>query len=385
MSISTKLASGRSLTNEVVVLTGASSGIGRAAAIEFARRGSRLVLAGRRQEALESVAEACRAAGAEAIVCQTDVRSEEQVRALATVALAQTGRIDVWVNNAGVTLFGSLENGPMDEHREVLETNLFGAIYGARAAVPVFRRQRRGVLINVGSILSQIGQPFVPSYVISKFGLRGLTEALRAELADEYDIHVCTLLPYAVDTEHFESGANHIGRSPHALPPTLSPERVGEALVDLAERPRRELRVPRIAVLGLAAHALLPRTVERILLDALTRWHFADERQPPGSGNLDTPTRSDGHVHGERGPLIGTAKLLAFAALRFPVIQLELLLRALGLSPRASNGSVQGNAGIGIDGAARRNSSPGSAAFARDGAPGRSLEARVDEQHGAQG
>src|SRR5690606_37667297 len=118
---------------------------------------------------------------------------EADVQALAALALEQTGVIDVWVNNAGVTLFGSIEGGPLDEHREVLETNVFGAIHGARAVLPIFRRQRRGVLINVGSILSKIGQPFVPSYVVSKFALRGLTEALRAELADEYDIHVCSL------------------------------------------------------------------------------------------------------------------------------------------------------------------------------------------------
>src|SRR5690606_9278974 len=144
---------------------------------------------------------------------------EDDVQALAQRTLTEHGHIDVWVNNAGVTLFGSLEDAPLEEHRRVIDTNLWGAIHGARAVVPVFRRQRRGVLVNVGSVLSKIGQPFVPSYVISKFGLRGLSEALRFELADEPDIHVCSVLPYAMNTQHFQSGANYIGWQPRAMPP----------------------------------------------------------------------------------------------------------------------------------------------------------------------
>ena len=368
-----------SLENKVVVLAGASSGIGRASALAFAERGARLVLAGRRVDALDSLAQACRAAGGRAVVRETDVRREEDLKALAALALEQTGSVDVWVNNAGVTLFGSLESGPLDGHREVLETNLFGAIHGARAVLPIFRRQRRGVLINVGSILSKIGQPFVPSYVISKFALRGLTEALRAELGDEYDIHVCSLLPYAVDTEHFESGANYMGRSVHAMPPVQPPERVARAMVRLAEHPRRELHVPRVALLGLAVHALFPRTVERILFDALSRWHFSDHPEPPHRGNLDAPTKSNGHVHGERPPQLSTAALVAFAARRWPVVQFELLLRGLA---RPFGSTFQRFSGH----SARRVSPgapPSSRGRRRDGSNGKSIEAKVDNLHGS--
>jgi len=318
-----------SLRNRVVVITGASSGIGRAAALAFAERGSRLVLAARRREALESIARACRGLGAEAVIRETDVTREDDVQALARLALEQTGALDVWVNNAGVTLFGSIEHGPLDEHRQVIETNLFGAIHGARAAIPIFRRQKRGVLINVGSILSKIGQPFVPSYVVSKFALRGLAEALRAELADERDIHVCTLLPYAVDTEHFESGANHVGQAAHPMPPMQPPEKVAEALVALAEHPRRERHVPRIARAGLALHSLFPRAVERVLFESLSRWHVAGP-EPAKHGNLQQPEKPDGSVHGERKPLVSTAGLLFYAVRRFPVIEAEVLMHAVG-------------------------------------------------------
>jgi NAD(P)-dependent dehydrogenase (short-subunit alcohol dehydrogenase family) len=323
------------MNKKAVVITGASSGIGRAAALEFARKGWHVVLAGRRMEALERAAESCRALGGSAATVPTDVSLEADVRALARAALEQTGRIDVWVNNAGVTLFGSLEDGPLDEHRQVIEVNLFGAIHGARAALPVFRRQGQGVLINVGSVLSRIGQPFVPSYVISKFALRGLTEALRAELANEPQIHVCSLLPYAVDTEHFESGANHVGRGAHAMPPMLSPERVGRTLVRLAEHPTRERLVPRSAVLGLALHALFPRAVERTIFDALARWHFDDEREPEGPGNLYAPQKADGHVHGSRPARIGMLRLFLYGIPRLAAAEAAVLFRALLPRPRA--------------------------------------------------
>jgi short chain dehydrogenase len=166
--------------------------------------------------------------------------------------------------------------------------------------IPVFRKQQRGVLINVGSILSKIGQPFVPSYTISKFGLHGLTEVLRTEFADQADIHICGLYPYAVDTQHFQAGANWFGQRARALPPMQSPQSVARALVDLAEHPVRERHVPRIAALGLVWHRLMPRTVERLLLHALQRWHFEPTEQPTTDGNLYTPDRGPAAIRGER-------------------------------------------------------------------------------------
>jgi NAD(P)-dependent dehydrogenase (short-subunit alcohol dehydrogenase family) len=298
------------LVDKIVVVTGASSGLGRAAAVQFAARGARPVLAARREEALAETRELCRAAGGDADVVRTDVTREEDVEALVDATLARHRRIDVWVNNAGVTLFAALEDGPLAEHRRVIETNLFGPIYAARAVVPIFRRQRRGVMINVGSILSKVGQPYVPSYVIAKFGLHGLSEALRAELADLADVHVCTLLPYAIDTPHFEAGANHVGREAHAMPPVQSPEAVARALVDLAEHPARERHVPRIAALGLALHAWLPGLTERVIFEALRGWHFSDRPEPRTAGNLERPDDTEATVHGRRSPLIGLPALL---------------------------------------------------------------------------
>jgi NAD(P)-dependent dehydrogenase (short-subunit alcohol dehydrogenase family) len=316
------------LRDSVVVVTGASSGLGRAVAVELARRGAWLVLGARRADALDDTARACLAAGGRAIAVVTDVTREAEVARLATAALDEWGRIDVWINNAGVTLYASLEHGPLEEHRRVIDTNLWGPVLGARAAIPVFRRQHRGVLINVGSVLSQIGHPFVPSYAISKFGLQGLSEALRVELADEPDIHVCTVLPYAIDTQHFEVAANHIRRAPRAMPPTQSPEEVARVIADLAERPRRTRHVPRAVVLGLAFHAVMPRTAERLLLDALRRWHLSEQAEPVTTGNLFAPIAgATAATHGDRPPMLRTPTLLAWVAARLVALQAGAIAR----------------------------------------------------------
>ncbi|HEX2220481.1 MAG TPA: SDR family oxidoreductase [Gemmatimonadales bacterium] len=288
------------LSGKVVVITGASSGLGRAAALEFARKGAKVVLAARGLAALQEVAARCREAGSGGLAVETDVTDEEAVRRLAAEALELTGRIDVWVNNAGVTVFAPLFEGPIEQHRRVFETNVYGPIYGARAVLPIFRRQHAGVLINVSSVLGKVGQPYVPSYVVSKFALQGLSETLRSAMAEERDIHICTLLPYAIDTPHFEHGANRVGLDARALPPMQTPEEVARALVSLAERPRRELYVPRAAALGVALHALFPGLGDRLILQLTREWHFGHRPQPDTPGNLFSPPVGTGQVRGHR-------------------------------------------------------------------------------------
>jgi NAD(P)-dependent dehydrogenase (short-subunit alcohol dehydrogenase family) len=291
-----------SLAGKIAVVTGGSSGIGRATAVELARRGARVVVAARRADALEDTVRLCREAGGQAVSVPTDVTKDEDVQRLVQASLELEGRIDVWVNNAGTTLFAPLDQGPFEEHLRVIDTNLFGAMRCARLLLPIFKRQRSGVLINVGSILSKIGQPFVPSYVVSKFGLRGLTETLRTELSELPNVHVCSLLPYAVATPHFESAANYTGLVPRPVPPVQEPTVVARALVDLAERPRRERHVPRIALLGLALHAVMPRTVERTLLQVLNSWHLGPEPAAHDQGTLVLADGQPASVHGATGP-----------------------------------------------------------------------------------
>jgi NAD(P)-dependent dehydrogenase (short-subunit alcohol dehydrogenase family) len=304
------------LRGKVVVITGASSGLGRAAALEFARRGARVVLAARGLAALRDAAAECRRYGGEALAVATDVTDEPAVRRLAEAALQLTGRIDVWVNNAGVTTFAPLFEGPFEDHRRVFETNVYGAIYGARAVLPVFRRQHAGVLIDVSSVLGKVGQPYVPSYVVSKFALQGLAETLRTALAEEPGVHVCTLLPHAIDTPHFEHGADRVGLDARAMPPMQEPEHVARALVSLAERPRRELYVPRMAAVGVALHGVFPRFGDRVILEMTREWHFGHQPQPTDAGNLYTPPAGGEQVRGHRPARASLPRVLLWSLAR---------------------------------------------------------------------
>jgi len=186
---------GSKLGGAVVVVTGASSGIGRATGLAFAERGARVVVAARRAAALEDLARECEGVGGQARAVPTDMTDEAAVAELARQAVERFGRIDVWVNNAGVYLLGSLEATPPKAFRQVLETNFFGYVNGARAVLPRFRDQGHGVLINNASVYSHLGAPWLTAYVSSKFAVRGFSEALRQELADLPDVHVCTVSP----------------------------------------------------------------------------------------------------------------------------------------------------------------------------------------------
>jgi NAD(P)-dependent dehydrogenase (short-subunit alcohol dehydrogenase family) len=317
------------LLGKVVVITGASSGIGRAAALEFAKAGCLLVLAARRVPALEDTAAFCRARGGSAIVVPTDVTVEADLERLCQAALAQWGRIDVWVNNAGTTYFARLDEGELAAHRRVIETNLMGPMVAARVLLPVFRRQRAGTLINVGSVLSQLGQTFVPAYVVSKFGLRGLSEAIRADVADVPGIQVSTVLPYAVDTPHFQNSANAIGKRAHAMPPVQEPEQVARAIVAVAARPRRHRYVPRYVVAGLVLHWLWPDGTERLLREALCAFHLVG-RQAVTDGNLFAPVSATGTVHGERRPVIGRTLFAIWIAGEIVALSARWLQSSLG-------------------------------------------------------
>ncbi|RZA00608.1 MAG: SDR family NAD(P)-dependent oxidoreductase, partial [Proteobacteria bacterium] len=162
-------------SSNVVVITGASSGIGRSTALAFAKKGARLVLAARKKEKLDGLARECASLGAESIAVSVDVTDADAVQSLAKEAVTRFGRIDVWVNNAGIGVIGSFTEIPLAEHRKVIETNLMGYIHGAYAALGVFQKQRFGTLINNASISSRLTTPYLSSYTASKWAIRGLS------------------------------------------------------------------------------------------------------------------------------------------------------------------------------------------------------------------
>lgn len=286
------------LYNKLVVITGASSGIGRAAAHAFASEGARLVLGARDEAALAEVVDECAALGASALAVRTDVTNSEQMRALADRAAAfGDGRIDIWINNAGVGAVGSFEETPLEAHEQVLQTDLLGYLRGAYVAWPYFKAQKRGILINTLSLGSWVAQPYAVAYSASKYGLRGLSEALRGELTEYPDIHVCDIYPAIMDTPGIRDVGNFTGHALRPPPPIYDPHLVAQAMVACAIRPRPSTTVGAAATMARLAHFLVPGFP--LLSGWLTRLGLEYCPQAASSsGNLFEPPSGERRIEG---------------------------------------------------------------------------------------
>jgi short-subunit dehydrogenase len=290
------------IRDSVIVITGASSGIGLATATALARRGARLVLVARGEEGLAAAARACETFGAQVLSIPADVTNEALMHDVVRAAIDRYGRIDVWINNAAVLLYGRLVDTPMDAWQRVIETNLFGYVHGARAALSVFLRQGRGILINNASSLGLVGIPFSSSYVASKFAIIGLSESLRLELREHPGIHVCTLTPPAADTPIYLRAGNFTGREVGPVPLVYDAQSVAKALVALVEKPRQ---IKNVGVEDAALRIglrIAPNAIKRFVgFLGLRRW-VRKAPAPETLGNL-YESQPPYEVRGGYGPL----------------------------------------------------------------------------------
>jgi NADP-dependent 3-hydroxy acid dehydrogenase YdfG len=274
----------------VVVVVGASSGIGRACAHRLAGRGSSLVLVARSSAALERVAHECRDRAARSVtVAAVDVLDEPGVRRAVDAALASHGRIDVVVFSAGVMAYGSVDAVPSEVFTRVVDTAVHGTANVARAVVPVFRAQGGGTLVVVTSLLASVPLPDMGAYITGKWGQLALARVLQLETRDDEHVHVCTVSPGAVDTTIYRSAANVVGRSAKPPWPVATAADVARAVVGCVDRPRRNVSVGRTNALITLGFRLVPAVYDALAGPLLRRFSLSGEPVAATDGNVFDP------------------------------------------------------------------------------------------------
>ena len=292
------------LDQQVVVITGASSGIGREAALRFARGGATVVLVARNQQALQQVEREIAAEGGTALVVPADVADANQVQRVAQVAVQRFGHIDTWVNNAAVSVYGRFDDISPEEFRRVLEVNVMGQVHGARAALPHLRASH-GTLIGIASAQSDVPMPLITPYVTSNHALKGLYDSLRLEeLHEQTGVQVTCLMPDSVNTPLFDHAITHLGVKPSPFPPVYEPEVVAEAILHAAQAPVRNMVLTTSAVAYSALDALLPsvgdQVFERI---GYTRQLSSEAKAANAPNNLWRAAGGPGAVRGSYGAM----------------------------------------------------------------------------------
>jgi short-subunit dehydrogenase len=285
--------------DRVVVITGASSGIGKATALRFARNGDKLVLAARRKNLLKDLVNEIEELGSEALAVPTDVSNSREVEKLATAAIKTFGRIDVWVNDAGVGAIGKFHEVPVEDHQRVIETNVLDVINGSHAALQQFRNQGYDILINISSVVGKVTQPYISSYSASKHAVRALSASIRQELwiDNAEEIQVCTVFPQSVDTPFFENEANRSGYKVKPTAPIETPENCAEAIFDLAENPRDEVHVGKAGKFMAAQQKFARRATEKQMAWMADHGHLDySKRERSKSGNLYEPGSDEGAI-----------------------------------------------------------------------------------------
>lgn len=282
----------KKLAEQVIVLTGASSGIGLVTARKAAERGARLVLAARSGDELRELAEEIAGRGGDVAAVEADVSREEDVQRIADAAVERFGGFDTWVNNAGVTIFGRLEDVFLADQRRLFETNFWGLVYGSLTAVAHLRQRGGGALINMGSIASDRAIPLQGIYAASKHAVKGFTDALRMELEEEgAPISVTLIKPTSIATPLPRHGKNYLESEPTLPPPVYAPENVARAILHCAERPERDVFIGGGARMMAVAEMISPRLTDKWMERSMFReMETGEPARGDRRGTLDRPS-----------------------------------------------------------------------------------------------
>ena len=288
------------MTARVVLIVGASSGIGRASALRFAERGDHLVLASRSDHPLNTTAAACRDTAASVDTVVVDASDSTEVNTFITCVMKVHARIDVVVHTATVMGYGTIENMPPQALTRVIDTAIHSTVYLAQAVLPIMRAQRSGIFIGVNSLLGSVTVPQMGAYASAKWGQRAILRTLQQETRDAPHVHICIVSPGSINTPIYYQAANYTGHAARPPWPVLAPERAATSIVSLADKPRNHVSVPvgpanPIIITG---YRLLPALYDRIVgplftLAALTRRPIA-----PTEGNIHQPQARNERIHG---------------------------------------------------------------------------------------
>lgn len=294
----------RPLAEQVLVITGASSGIGLATAFLAAERGARVVLTARSADALEMAVLRIRALGGTATSLAGDVSSRWDLERVAQRALDAYGRIDTWINNAGVSIYGRLDRVSEADSRRLFDTNFWGVVNGSLVALPHVRASA-GALINVGADVVEAGLPLQGMVHASKHAVKGFTDALRLEVeeVDHAPLAITLVQPTVVDTPYPQHARNYTDREPKVPEPAIDPQRVAEAILDAAVTPKREVRVGTGPSLAGVLARVAPSLADRLSAKQIDRQHYDEPPRRP-EGTLYRAGH-EGRVHGT-GPMPAT-------------------------------------------------------------------------------
>lgn len=293
------------IDQQVVVVMGASSGIGRETALQFAQRGATLVVSDNDEQGLQSLAAEVRTRGGRVLSVPADVAHFDQVQAVADRAVQEYGRLDTWVHCAAVLLFATFEQTTPYEFLRIVEVNLMGQVYGAKVALPHLVRTGGGSLIHVSSVEAKRAFPYHSAYAAAKHGIDGFVEALRLELKHEgLPINVAQIMPATINTPLFDKARTKIGVKGMGVPPFYQPSTVAHAILHAAEHPSRDIIVGGAGKMLVMTQRMSPRLMDQIVLRSAFRVQKTDEpRSEDAPNNLFGPIGQYNRVEGDFGKM----------------------------------------------------------------------------------